>query len=274
MLNCPPRAHIWQDEAVVAALLARAEAAAPGAVQLEAWPSDVLPHLRRRAGLSSWRVAEHVDSALCPADGADDESDDDDDDDDDDDEVRLRWHASHEAAVAAGMPYAVASLWPPSPTAAKGMHLERCSRMLPHDQDTGGFFIALLRKKAPLPHESLADGAPSGGTVLPPTGPASCRQLPPLPPEQAMVPLAPADAEALGERHGVKAAKKRLLRRRDAVGRLDERALRVAPLALAAFPPEAVCVVDAGVGLPGGDDGVGGGNLASVGGRSMVDGWQ
>ena len=28
------------------------------------------------------------------------------------------------------------------------MHLERCARLLPHDQDTGGFFIALLRKRA------------------------------------------------------------------------------------------------------------------------------
>jgi hypothetical protein len=30
------------------------------------------------------------------------------------------------------------------------MRLERCSRLLPHDQNTGGFFVALLRKHAPL----------------------------------------------------------------------------------------------------------------------------
>eukprot|EP00977_Amphora_coffeiformis_P016342 scaffold5017_cov171-Amphora_coffeaeformis.AAC.31 len=34
----------------------------------------------------------------------------------------------------------------PPPDADK-MHLERCLRVLPHDNDTGGFFVALLRKK-------------------------------------------------------------------------------------------------------------------------------
>lgn len=28
--------------------------------------------------------------------------------------------------------------------------LERCMRLLPHDQDTGGFFIAVFRKIAPF----------------------------------------------------------------------------------------------------------------------------
>jgi len=34
---------------------------------------------------------------------------------------------------------------------AEEMHLERCLRILPHRQDTGGFFIVLLEKVAPLP---------------------------------------------------------------------------------------------------------------------------
>ena len=143
-----------EDEAVVAALLQRAEAQAPGAVRLEAWPErEVLPGLLRRPGVSSWRVAEHVESDGGGGDahgGA---------------ELRLCWHASYEDATAAGMPHALRTLWPPPPAAAASLGLERCSRLLHHDQDTGGFFIALLRKRRPL--------APSDGVVVARTMPTA-----------------------------------------------------------------------------------------------------
>ncbi|XP_059469465.1 tRNA (cytosine(34)-C(5))-methyltransferase [Neocloeon triangulifer] len=45
-------------------------------------------------------------------------------------------------------------LFPPSEEAAKGLHLERCLRILPHLQNTGGFFVAVLEKHKPLPWES------------------------------------------------------------------------------------------------------------------------
>ncbi|TCD60371.1 hypothetical protein EIP91_010262 [Steccherinum ochraceum] len=38
------------------------------------------------------------------------------------------------------------SHWPPTPTEADELHLERCLRIYPHLQDTGGFFIAVLEK--------------------------------------------------------------------------------------------------------------------------------
>ena len=41
------------------------------------------------------------------------------------------------------------TMWPPA--AANAPPLERCMRFLPQLADTGGFFIALLRKRAPLP---------------------------------------------------------------------------------------------------------------------------
>lgn len=41
------------------------------------------------------------------------------------------------------------SMFPP-PNVSE-LHLERCMRVLPHDQNTGGFFIAVLEKIAPLP---------------------------------------------------------------------------------------------------------------------------
>ena len=33
-------------------------------------------------------------------------------------------------------------------------HLDRCMRILPHQQDTGGFFVAVLQKKTLCPWES------------------------------------------------------------------------------------------------------------------------
>lgn len=40
------------------------------------------------------------------------------------------------------------SCFPPTEEEAKTLHLEKCVRCLPHDNDTGGFFIALFKKTA------------------------------------------------------------------------------------------------------------------------------
>jgi len=54
------------------------------------------------------------------------------------------------------------SMFPPS----TNLGLEKCMRLMPHDQNTGGFFVALLRKVAPLvPPPSSAATAPSGTTA-------------------------------------------------------------------------------------------------------------
>lgn len=42
-----------------------------------------------------------------------------------------------------------ASLFPPANVA--DLHLEHCRRILPHDQNTGGFFVAVLEKVGDLP---------------------------------------------------------------------------------------------------------------------------
>lgn len=46
------------------------------------------------------------------------------------------------------------SLWPHGDEEA--MHLERCVRVYPHLQNTGGFFVAVLEKKATKPEESVS----------------------------------------------------------------------------------------------------------------------
>ena len=76
-------------------------------------------------------------------------------------------------------------------------------------QDTGGFFVALLRKRKELPDATAtaaaAAAAAAGTTTAPPggaaprrpaTGPASSRELPELEAEDAMAPLAAAEALA------------------------------------------------------------------------------
>jgi hypothetical protein len=40
--------------------------------------------------------------------------------------------------------------FPPTPEEAAQFELEKCLRCLPHDMDTGGFFVALLKKVSPL----------------------------------------------------------------------------------------------------------------------------
>ncbi|XP_034826099.1 tRNA (cytosine(34)-C(5))-methyltransferase [Maniola hyperantus] len=44
-------------------------------------------------------------------------------------------------------------MFPPKPEHLDKYHLDRCIRILPHHQDTGGFFVALFEKTAPLPWE-------------------------------------------------------------------------------------------------------------------------
>lgn len=39
------------------------------------------------------------------------------------------------------------AMFPPAPEVAKQLGLEKCMRILPHFQNTGGFFVAVIRKK-------------------------------------------------------------------------------------------------------------------------------
>ena len=66
-------------------------------------------------------------------------------------------------------------MFPPEMSVAQELHLDRCIRILPHHQNTGGFFIAVIRK-LPLASDvdlnmklltstSLADGDDDGGVA-------------------------------------------------------------------------------------------------------------
>uniref|UniRef100_A0A5S6QPZ6 tRNA (cytosine(34)-C(5))-methyltransferase n=1 Tax=Trichuris muris TaxID=70415 RepID=A0A5S6QPZ6_TRIMR len=102
-----------EDEAVVAALLAQSGG------RLELIPTrHTLPKLTRCDGLFTWKVTDGSGAFYKSRE-------------------QLPDHLKCKIPNTA---------FPPDLKAAEEMHLERCMRILPHHQDTGGFFVAILRK--------------------------------------------------------------------------------------------------------------------------------
>jgi len=59
-------------------------------------------------------------------------------------------------------------MFPPDDEVVKDLHLEKCVRILPHHQDTGGFFVALLQKNSKLPWEKVREDASEAVSNSPP----------------------------------------------------------------------------------------------------------
>jgi len=58
------------------------------------------------------------------------------------------------------------AMFPPPPEIANKLGLEKCARLLPHQQNTGGFFVALLEKVELCPWESVRKAKKrDGGTT-------------------------------------------------------------------------------------------------------------
>ncbi|KAF4036636.1 16S rRNA methyltransferase RsmB/F [Phytophthora infestans] len=109
-----------ENEAVVAELLRRSN----GALELVE-TDDILEGLERSHGLSQWDV---LDLASW-------------DDASEDQRHRLR-----------------PSMWPPSNEECDEMHLDRCVRLLPHQNDTHGLFLAVIRKTREADNAVVAVG--------------------------------------------------------------------------------------------------------------------
>ena len=136
---------------------------AGGAVEVAPWPENAAPDFLVRPGVATWRVADYEL-------------------DDDEEEARLVWCATPDEARAAGMaPPPPRSAFAPAvaKTAAEGKawcsapnviqaieltsfysmtpclgdklnlaaQLARCARVMPQDNDSGGFFVAVLHKR-------------------------------------------------------------------------------------------------------------------------------
>lgn len=109
-----------EDEAVIQRLIIETQ----GAVQLVD-VSKLVPELKYAPGLSYWRPASKDNLEGYSSF----------------DEVPEKWHTQVRPQMF--------------PSGDPSHHLERCLRLLPHQQDTGGFFIAVLEKVRPLPSEQI-----------------------------------------------------------------------------------------------------------------------
>ena len=105
------------------------------------------PGFIRRQGIKTWRVADFNEESAKTKEKDSNNDDDDEDDDDDDGEVaRLQWYDTLQDAIDQGMESPMGSMWPTEDGSTDEMNLDRCTRLWPHDHDTGGFFLALIRK--------------------------------------------------------------------------------------------------------------------------------
>ena len=118
-----------EDEAVVSELLRRGN----GAVRLVDLSSR-LPRLRRSSGLRNWHVI---------------------------DDAGREFHSADE------VPEPKKALFPPSvfPAGTENQKLERCMRILPQQQNSGGFFVCMLEKIAEMPVSSGVSSVSLTGSV-------------------------------------------------------------------------------------------------------------
>uniref|UniRef100_A0A1I8AL02 tRNA (cytosine(34)-C(5))-methyltransferase n=1 Tax=Steinernema glaseri TaxID=37863 RepID=A0A1I8AL02_9BILA len=124
-----------EDEAVLAELLRHFD----GTVELMD-VSDKLPELKRSPGISEWKVM---------------------------DRDMLEFSSYDEVPGRLKRPIQK-TMFPPTKEEAEKFHLERSFRVLPHAQDTGGFFVAVLTKTAHLHPKTSANGDEETAVVKPP----------------------------------------------------------------------------------------------------------
>lgn len=113
-----------EDEAVIAEILRFGQ----GSIQLLD-VSELLPGLKRSNGLSTWKIFDKDH----------------------------KWYDKHGDLDDQRQKKIPSSCFPPTPEEAATFHLDRCVRILPHFQDTGGFFIALLQKTAEIPGYTIPE---------------------------------------------------------------------------------------------------------------------
>eukprot|EP00727_Mastigamoeba_balamuthi_P004855 m51a1_g14368 putative trna (cytosine -c )-methyltransferase (800) ;mRNA; r:247386-250172 len=159
-----------EDEAVVAELLRWSQ----GALQLVD-VSDKLPLLKRSQGVSTWRLYYGLG----------------------------KWADTLEELPVSQARRTQPSCFPPTPEEAASFHLERCVRLLPHQNDTGGFFVAVLTKVAELPKgvakfaRDRTSEAPEAAAAAPSASPAESPSLDKQQGEEAEPAASPEEQETL-----------------------------------------------------------------------------
>lgn len=120
--------------------------------------SDILPALKRRPGLSSWKVKDNSEkNQEANENGASTKQEDvgkEEKSEQGDKEGKSTttggWFKSYDEVPHRRRKKIVESLFPPSSEEVSSgkFPLERCLRLVPHDQDTGAFFVSVFVKKA------------------------------------------------------------------------------------------------------------------------------
>nr|XP_019005307.1 multisite-specific tRNA:(cytosine-C5)-methyltransferase [Kwoniella mangroviensis CBS 8507]OCF68768.1 multisite-specific tRNA:(cytosine-C5)-methyltransferase [Kwoniella mangroviensis CBS 8507] len=139
-----------EDEAVIAAALNN-KAGKFHIVDV----SSQLPKLKRRPGISSWKVGSQPQSngrKLVWYDSFEDYKE------------AIKRGDEKENDKGKGLPK---TLWPPANAAE--LNLDRCMRLLPHDQNTGGFFVCVLKKKGSPEAEPASSSLKRPASSPPPT---------------------------------------------------------------------------------------------------------
>ncbi|EQC41464.1 hypothetical protein SDRG_01431 [Saprolegnia diclina VS20] len=133
MVYCTRSFHPIENEAIVAQLLRSSN----GAYELVD-ASTRVPELKTRAGVSAWKVCN---DEMTP-------------------------FASYEAASEAHRRSLKLrpSMFAPTKAEAARFHLDRCRRVLPHDNDTHGFFVAVVQKTAEHARVAVGPAMPSAHT--------------------------------------------------------------------------------------------------------------
>ncbi|KAK2193840.1 hypothetical protein NP493_5g14014 [Ridgeia piscesae] len=116
-----------EDEAVVSSMLDKAK----GSIELVD-VSEELPGLKYSKGLTMWKVMSK-------------EGD---------------WYATYEDLPLKLQNQIRPSMFPPPRDVAETRHLDRCVRVLPHFQNTGGFFIAVMKKVKEVPWVTVSQPRP------------------------------------------------------------------------------------------------------------------
>ncbi|XP_063779006.1 RNA cytosine C(5)-methyltransferase NSUN2 [Pseudophryne corroboree] len=107
-----------EDEAVIASLLEKSE----GSLEL-ADVSSVLPGLKWMPGITNWKVMTKEG----------------------------QWFDNFADVPTNRHTQIRPTMFPLDEDKMKALNIQRCLRILPHHQNTGGFFVAVLIKKAPMP---------------------------------------------------------------------------------------------------------------------------
>jgi 16S rRNA C967 or C1407 C5-methylase (RsmB/RsmF family) len=124
-----------EDEAVVSAALNHIQGESPS-MSFELLNPTIPTDLKLNPGVESWKVADHIGDLDI------EEKDDSSGEDESEQVPKLKWYDSYEEARDGGMSGASPSMWPQ----ANLQGLSKCFRLFPQSQDTGGFFVAFVKR--------------------------------------------------------------------------------------------------------------------------------